>query len=111
MAHINHAHRHGDRVGSQPEDYCTYITRLEKKTSMMDGPHFGNMQHAFKRVEVYEEVDEEYETEGPFGRAKHMGRVGVENKGHHHKQNTCEEAETETVEYIERKQDFRSRAK
>lgn len=70
------------------------------------------MQHAFKRVDVYEEVDEGLETKGPFGRTKHMGRV--ENKGRHHKQNTCEEAETFTeteTEYIERKHDFLVKAK
>jgi hypothetical protein len=101
------ARRRGDRVGSQPEDYCTYINRLEKKTSMIDGPHFGNMQHAFKRVEVYEEVDEGFESAGRFGKAKHMGRA--DNKGRH--QNTWEEAETETVERVEYKQDFLIRGK
>jgi hypothetical protein len=52
------------------------------------------MQHAFKRVEVYEEVDNEFDAAGRFGRAKHMGRV--DNKGR----------ETETVECYERKQDY-----
>jgi hypothetical protein len=51
------------------------------------------MQHAFKRVEVYEEVDNEFESAGPFGKAMHMGRV---NKGR----------ETETDQYFERKQDY-----
>jgi hypothetical protein len=36
----NHGRHHDKHVESE-EDYCTYLTRIEKKTSMTDGPHFG----------------------------------------------------------------------
>ncbi|KAL0927849.1 hypothetical protein M5K25_002064 [Dendrobium thyrsiflorum] len=30
------------------DDYCAYVMTLERKTSMCDGPHFPNLQAAFK---------------------------------------------------------------
>jgi hypothetical protein len=37
----NHGRRHDKRAESE-EDYHTFVTRLEKKTSMIEGPYFGN---------------------------------------------------------------------
>ncbi|KAI0529450.1 hypothetical protein KFK09_002000 [Dendrobium nobile] len=30
------------------DDYCAYVMGIERKTSMCEGPHFPNLQAAFK---------------------------------------------------------------
>ncbi|RWW46915.1 hypothetical protein BHE74_00047137 [Ensete ventricosum] len=59
------------------EDYMSYVTRIEKTTSMVEGPHFPNLHAIYKHKEVYKEEEEEEEEQrhvGRFGRAVHLER-------------------------------------
>ncbi|KAG1363348.1 hypothetical protein COCNU_11G001750 [Cocos nucifera] len=57
--------RHQNKFSSE-DDYCTYVSKLEKKTSMTEGPRFPQLHTVFKHKEVHEE--EEKSSHGIFGR-------------------------------------------
>ena len=59
------------------EDYCAYVTNMERKTSMCEGPHFPNFANIFKEKkkqnhEVSAGQEKTFTTFGRFGRAEHI---------------------------------------
>ncbi|ONK78614.1 uncharacterized protein A4U43_C02F20650 [Asparagus officinalis] len=64
------------RLNQSSDDYCAYITSMEKKTSMCEGPHFPNLQNMFREEKPKNQKPKAQEkmlaTTGRFGRAEHI---------------------------------------
>lgn len=75
------------------DDYCSYVTKMEKKTSMIEGPHFPQLHSVFKQKEVLEE--QEKPRPGLFGRPR--------QKEWFEKTETYEISETTSGDFIRRK--------
>ena len=59
------------------EDYCAYVTNMERKTSMCEGPHFPNLGSMFKEKKQQNHKASAgqgkiFTTAGRFGRAEHI---------------------------------------
>ncbi|KAJ8490380.1 hypothetical protein OPV22_012101 [Ensete ventricosum] len=95
-----------DQAKLHGDDYVAYVTRIEKTTSVIEGPHFPNLHAIYKHKERYEE--EERCSGGRFGKAMHLERF-EDDKGAAHRvceKTTYEEEEdvdSEAGEFIKRK--------
>ncbi|RZR88713.1 hypothetical protein BHM03_00016341 [Ensete ventricosum] len=96
-----------DQAKLHGDDYVAYVTRIEKTTSVIEGPHFPNLHAIYKHKERYDE-EEERCSGGRFGKAKHLERF-EDDKGAAHRvceKTTYEEEEdvdSEAGEFIKRK--------
>lgn len=57
------------------EDYAGYLKRMEKTTSIIEGPHFPNLHAIYKHKEGSDQREQQqYRQVGRFGEAVHLER-------------------------------------
>ncbi|KAH7664243.1 hypothetical protein IHE45_14G108200 [Dioscorea alata] len=64
------------------DDYCTYVTKMARMTSICDGPHFGNLSSVFKKQEepnpevdnqpIPRQATDQRKPRGLFGQPHHL---------------------------------------
>lgn len=78
--------RHQSKFSSE-DDYCTYVSKMEKKTSMTEGPHFPHVHTVIKHKEFHEEDGK-----------SHLGILGRPRQKEYFEEESYEVTETAYVD-------------
>ncbi|WOL18741.1 hypothetical protein Cni_G27538 [Canna indica] len=71
----------GQRYARQKnEEYAAYVSRIEKTTSMTEGPHFPNLCAVYKHKDEFDQEADLRSRTGRFGKAVHLERLDDKTK-------------------------------